>query len=356
MKIHSNIRDYEVHFAETADFIRDLHAGAERCWVVDANAWRHHADSCLSGLVGEPIIEIPVSEERKCLETVQSLYDALVSRSAKRNLTLISIGGGILQDVTGFTASTLYRGIPWVFVPTTLLAQSDSCIGSKTSLNYGRFKNLIGTFYPPSRVFVHVPFLTTLQEVDYFSGLGEVVKLHIMGGADRTQDLLAMLPALVEREVGSLRIAVEASLRIKQSYIAGDEFDAGRRNMLNFGHCFGHAIESTSDFRVPHGQAVVAGMLLANAVAHRRGILSRPMREFLADRLLKPSLRVALTPEDLDVDRIVEAMRRDKKRVGDGLALVMIDDAYEMLKVNDLAPDEVARAIEESANCFSNVA
>lgn len=356
MKIHSNIRDYEVHFAETADFVRDLQAGAERCWVVDANVWRHHADGCLRDLATERVIEMPVSEERKCLETVQSLYDSLVSRSAKRNLTLISIGGGILQDVTGFAASTLYRGIQWIFVPTTLLAQADSCIGSKTSLNYGRFKNLIGTFYPPSQVFVHVPFLATLQEVDYFSGLGEVVKLHVMGGAERTRDLLTMLPALVRREVPVLRTAIESALRIKQSYIAEDEFDTGRRNMLNFGHCFGHALESTSDFQIPHGQAVVAGMLLANIVAHRRGILSHDMQEFLADRLLKPSLRVVLKPEYLDTGRIVDAMKQDKKRVGDGLALVMVSDTYEMLKVNDLTPDEVALAVEEATSYFSDVA
>lgn len=348
MKIHSNIRDYEVHFAETADFLRGFGTLAERCYVIDANVWQCHANGCLGELAGEPVIILSISEERKCLETVLDLYDQLTGRSAKRNLTLISIGGGILQDISGFAASTLYRGINWIFLPTTLLAQADSCIGSKTSLNYKRFKNLIGTFYPPSQVFIHIPFLATLQDVDFFSGLGEVVKLHIMGGADRIREMVASLPAMARRETPILRTAVETALRIKQSYIAEDEFDMGRRNMLNFGHCFGHALESTSNFQIPHGQAVVAGMLLSNIVARHRGILSQNMLEFMADQLLRPSMAVCVKSEHLDADQIVAAMKKDKKRTGAGLALIMIGDDYEMLKVNDLTPQEVARALKEA--------
>ena len=136
---------------------------------------------------------LPVREERKTLETVQELYGHFLGRSAKRNMTLISIGGGILQDISGFAASTLYRGINWVFVPTTLLAQADSCIGSKTSLNYQGYKNLLGTFYPPNEVYIYMPFLATQAELDFYSGLGEVVKLHLMGGAERTRELIALL-------------------------------------------------------------------------------------------------------------------------------------------------------------------
>jgi 3-dehydroquinate synthase len=349
VKIHSNIHDYSVHCAETADFLHGLRSLANRCFVVDANVWRLHASGCLRELADEPVIVLPVSEERKCLESVVELYDLLVARSAKRNLTLISIGGGILQDITGFTASTLYRGIPWVFVPTTLLAQADSCIGSKTSLNYKRFKNLIGTYYPPCEVFIHVPFLATLEDIDFFSGLGEVVKLHIMGGAAAIRDAIAWLPALARREAPALRTAIENALRIKQSFIADDEFDAGRRNMLNYGHCFGHAIEYTSEYRVPHGQAVVAGMLLANAAARQRGILSRELQTRLRDQLLLPSLSVQLTREDMDVARVVEAMKMDKKRTGDRLALVMIGDDGEMVKVDDLTAEEACRALEEVA-------
>lgn len=347
MKIHSNIRDYEVHFCETDDFLDGLKRFKERFYVVDANVHRCHAGGCLRGIAAEAPLVFPVSEERKSLDAVLELYDLLTARAAKRNLTLISVGGGILQDITGFAASTLYRGINWIYVPTTLLAQADSCIGSKTSLNYKRFKNLIGTFYPPAEVFIYTPFLATLDEVDFFSGVGEVVKLHIMGGEDTTRLLIERFDALARREPAALQFAVEQSLRIKQGYITEDEFDSGRRNMLNFGHCFGHAIESAADFAVPHGQAVVVGILLANIVARRRGLLSERLCDFFARELLLPSLRTRIRPEFLAPEAVVEAMKKDKKRVGENLALIMIDERYTMLRVSDLTPADAAIALEE---------
>ena len=297
MRIHSKIHDYDVHFHDTSDFLHDFSRRGERCYVIDANVLRCHGQGCLREIAREPVIELAVSEQGKCLDTVLTLYDRLIERAAKRNLTLISIGGGILQDLSGFAASTLYRGIPWIFVPTTLLAQADSCIGSKTSLNYKRFKNLIGTFYPPAEIFIHIPFLQTLPETDFFSGVGEVVKLHVMGGESSTRAIIGLLPAIARREPAALRTAVEASLGIKQTFLAGDEFDTGRRNMLNFGHCFGHAIESSSDFAIPHGQAVVAGMILAGAVVRRRGLLSEENHAFLTRELFLPSLRVRFRGE-----------------------------------------------------------
>ena len=312
MKIHSNIRDYEVHFCETGDFLGPLVARfKECCCVVDANVHRCHAGGCLREIAAAAPVVFPVCEERKTLDGVLELYDLLTGRAAKRNLTLISVGGGILQDITGFAASTLYRGINWIYVPTTLLAQADSCIGSKTSLNHKRFKNLIGTFYPPSEVFIYAPFLATLEEVDFFSGVGEVVKLHIMGGEDTTRLLIDRFDALARREPAVLHSAVEQSLRIKQGYITDDEFDSGRRNMLNFGHCFGHAIESAADFQVPHGQAVVVGMLLANVV-RRCGLLSERLCDFFARELLLPSLRTPIRREFLAPEVVVEAMKKDK--------------------------------------------
>lgn len=347
MKIQSNIRDYDVHIVETAGFLRDLESIPQRCYVVDSNVWRLYADGCLREIASADVIVLPISEERKCLETVQELYDRLISRSAKRNMTMVSIGGGILQDISGFVASTLYRGINWVFVPTTLLAQADSCIGSKTSLNYRGFKNLIGTFYPPSDVFIHTPFLATQEDADFFSGLGEVVKLHLMGGSAKTEEIVRLLPRIMRKEPPALLTAVENSLLIKQSYIADDEFDAGRRNLLNFGHCFGHAIEASSGFEIPHGQAVVMGMLLANIVARRRGLLSEECQTFCAKELLLPSLVVQPKEDHLDASTVIEAMKKDKKRTGEDLALIMMQDGYGMLKATDVTPAEAANALAE---------
>lgn len=343
--LKSNIRDYPVIFSETCDFFDDIKAKGNCAFVVDEKVWEYHADGCLAALSTDEVIVLAISEERKRLESVVGLYDRMIERTAKRNMTLVSIGGGIAQDITGFLASTLYRGINWIFIPTTLLAQADSCIGSKTSLNYRQYKNLLGTFYPPTSVYIHVPFLATQEDLDYLSGLGEVVKLHIMGGKDKVKELINEFPKLLERDSATLLEAVHRSLLIKQDYIESDEFDTGRRNLLNFGHCFGHAIESATAFTVPHGQAVAIGILLANEVAIARDLLTEGEAAFMAEELLKPSLTVNLAKVDFEPARIIGAMKQDKKRTGAGLALVMVANGYRMIKVNDLSEKEATGAL-----------
>lgn len=347
MTIQSNVRNYTVHVEENAGFVRGLERFPERLYVIDENVWRHYGNGLLNNLPALDVVVFPISEERKCLDSVIDLYDNLMERSAKKNMTLISIGGGILQDITGFAATTLYRGINWIFVPTTLLAQADSCIGSKTSLNYKGFKNLIGTFYPPAEVHIYVPFLATLEEADFYSGLGEVVKLHIMGGVDRVSQLIGIFPRIKHREPEALAMAVQNSLQIKLSYMAGDEFDTGRRNLLNFGHCFGHALESVSNYAVPHGQAVVIGMLFANIAAKNRGFLSTILCDYLAKELLLDAITVPVSHSDLASDRIIVAMEKDKKRVGKDLAIVLMNDDYTFEKVLDFSQGELVKALEE---------
>ncbi len=316
-------------------------------FVVDENVWKHHCNECLRDLQGQEIIILPISEEKKRLDSVLNLYDQLMERAAKRNMTIVSIGGGITQDITGFMASTLYRGINWVFVPTTLLAQADSCIGSKTSLNYKHYKNLIGTFYPPSSVYIFAPFLTTQLEFDYFSGVGEVIKLHLMGGEEKANRLIDGLDKIISRDPVTLLSAVKESLFIKKNFIEEDEFDFGRRNMLNYGHCFGHALESATDFLMPHGQAVTLGMILANIVANKRGLLARSVEEYLAKRALWPAVRLPEEALTFDKDKVIQAMKQDKKRTGKDLALVMLADNYQLLKVNDLVEKEAFNALEK---------
>jgi len=345
MKIHSQMRDYTVHFQSSAAFLEAFDRFPQRLFVIDENVWRCFGDGILSCIPEAERLLFTASEERKGLQSVMEIYDRLMERAAKKNMTLISLGGGIVQDVTGFVASTLYRGLNWVFVPTTLLAQSDSCIGSKTSLNYQRYKNLIGTFYPPTEVHIFPDFLTTLADADFLSGLGEVVKLHLMGGAETTAQLASALPAMIAREPAALLAAIKRSLSVKLSYMEGDEFDTGRRNLLNFGHCFGHALETVSDYAVPHGQAVVLGMLLANIVSVQCGSLAASLGERLAETLLFPSLSVPLQRQFFELEPILAAMKQDKKRVGDGLVLVMMNDGYSFEKNSEFSPDALASAL-----------
>ena len=347
IKIKSNIHDYDVIFLPTKDFLSQINKDYPNAYyVVDSNVWKLYKSS-LKDLKTENVVVLPINEKRKCLKTVLELYDSLIKRQAKRNIALVSIGGGILQDITGFVASTLYRGINWIFIPTTLLAQADSCIGSKTSLNYKGFKNLIGTFYPPNKVFIDTSFLKTQEDYDFYSGVGEVVKLHIMGGKEDILKIIEFFPEIKNRSDDKLFQAVYHSLLIKQSYIEDDEFDTGRRNLLNYGHCFGHALETASNFEIPHGQAVVLGMILANIVSRKRGLLSYELEDFILKRALLPSLNKMPKRSFLQPDGIISAMKKDKKRTGEGLALIMMVDDYKMIRVNDVSPQEVSFALEE---------
>lgn len=347
MTIHSNVRDYAVNFQKSSSFLAGLERFPQRLFVIDENVWKHHGTGCLSTIPPTERMIFPVSEERKTLDSVMEIYDRLMECSAKKNMTLISIGGGVIQDVTGFVASTLYRGLHWIFMPTTLLAQADSCVGSKTSLNYKRFKNLVGTFYPPAEVHIYPPFIKTLGESDFLSGFGEVAKLHIMGGAETTQELVNNLSLIMRRDETALLRAIRNSLAIKLSYMEGDEFDTGRRNLLNFGHCFGHALETVSNYAVPHGQAVIIGMLFANLAAVRRGWLDRPLAVHLADALLLKSLSVPLQREYFSPVPILEAMKQDKKRVGDGLVMVLMKDGHELVKITDFSERELSLGMQD---------
>ncbi len=344
--VQSNIHDYEVSFEKTANFIDTLINIPQACFVIDENVWSIYAKTLLRKIPNTETIVLPIGEERKNLETVQELYDQLVKRPAKRNLTLISFGGGILQDITGFAASTIYRGVNWIFVPTTLLAQADSCIGSKTSLNYRNFKNLIGTFFPPMKIHIYPAFITTQLDPDFYSGIGEVVKLHLMGGGKHYHELVQYFPALLKRDKTVLLRAIQQSLKVKLSYMMNDEFDMGKRNLLNYGHDFGHALESASDFSVPHGQAVIFGMLAANLIAQKRDLLDESIGKEIAEMLLIPSLVVKLTAKATDSATMINAMKKDKKRTGDKLALIMMTNDFNFVHVNDLMPDEVEQALE----------
>ncbi len=343
--IKSNIRNYDVFFENDSNFLSNLATKENTIFIIDENVWNLHKNSVLSSISPDRLIIQHVCEEIKNLATVCELYDKIMAFSPRKNLTLVSIGGGITQDITGFVASSLYRGINWIFIPTTLLAQVDSCIGAKTSLNYKNYKNLVGTFYPPSQVHIYPEFLKTLRKEDYYSGVGEMAKLHIMNGEKDTQKFIDSLKAIDELNFDTLLNRTRHCLEIKKSYIEDDEFDIGKRNMLNYGHCFGHAIETSTNFAISHGQAVVLGMILANKIALRQNLMSKDMEEYLYSNVLDAILVVDIPI--FNIEKIIEAMKQDKKNTGNGLALVMLENGYQMTKITNLNPGEVVEVLEE---------
>jgi len=347
IKIKSGLKDYTVNTATDYNFLLPFINDAFSFFVVDKKVYELYKDTAVGLIKPENLVLLDVNENMKNLDTVSMLYEEAVKIKAKKNLTVVSIGGGITQDVTGFFADSVYRGVKWVYVPTTLLAQADSCIGAKTSLNYKQFKNLVGTFYAPDEIYINTAFVKTLSEIDYYSGVGEIAKLCIMDSFESSGYFKDNLDKIAARDEAFLSEIIEKALLVKKKYIEEDEFDRGVRNMLNYGHCFGHALESSSDFRVTHGQAVVAGMILSNIVASKRGLLGSEKEQFYLNDILLPILKTKKEDLAMDIDKLLSAMSKDKKNIGTGMSLVMTDDAGKMLIERNLSREEVVYAVKK---------
>lgn len=276
----------------------------------------------LAAVLAEPTtLLIDATEENKSLERMPDYALHLINCGLKRDWTLIAVGGGIIQDIVCFLAATLLRGLPWRFYPTTLLAQADSCIGSKSSINVGSFKNQLGTFTPPADIHVATSVLDTLDEVDVRSGLGEVIKVHIISGWDDVNALTRDYPKL-KTDHALLEHYIRRSLEIKRQRIEADEFDQGPRLVLNYGHTFGHAIESATHYAVPHGIGVTIGMDFANFVSWRFGLIDESVFNSLHQLTVAnygPSGPVAIPEAEF-----FAALSRDKKNRAGDVALVLL--------------------------------
>ena len=338
LQIQSKIKDYTVSFENDFDFLDNLSRIAEKVVIIDKIVFDLYAEIFTKKFDRLDRIILEATEENKTLDYAKSIYEILVKKSVKKNLNIISIGGGITQDITGFVASTLYRGVNWIYLPTTFLAQTDSCIGSKTSLNFQSNKNLIGTFYPPTEIYINTTFLNTLPEVDFFGGIGETIKFQLMREV-YPKDFGAIVEA-VNCAAGkeSLLPLIFDNMQVKLSYMAGDEFDQGRRNLLNYGHCFGHAIETTSNYYIPHGIAVIIGIIFANTISKNRLLVSAETSDFLNKNLLLPNMQ------------ILKSMKSDKKRVGEHLTVVIPDEEFRLTKVDNVTESEFIKSFDETVN------
>jgi 3-dehydroquinate synthase len=309
--------------------------------VADRNVYELYPELFNEKFPADSVFLFDATEENKILDTACRMYEWLTLRAAKRNMTLVSVGGGITQDVTGFVASTLYRGINWLFVPTTLLAQTDSCIGSKTSLNFQRYKNLIGTFYPPTKLYINTDFYATLSPLDYYSGVGEIIKLQLMkkNGAPSVERLAETLSRCKD-DPSFLAAVVEQNLAIKISYMENDEFDRGERNLLNYGHCLGHALETASQYEIPHGIAVNIGIVFANFIALRRGNVPEAYVMELLEKVNLPNIHMELKEAYFGDEELLQAIGSDKKRVGVGFSVVVPDANKKLSKIDDVNEEE----------------
>ncbi|MGB7219213.1 MAG: hypothetical protein WBD07_10440 [Vicinamibacterales bacterium] len=343
MRVPSARGDYRVELTRRGPLGR-LDADGPRIFLIDREVWRLHGRGALKRLTAERRLVLPATEHLKTLAGVGRMAAAVLGMNLTRRTRIVAIGGGTLQDAAGFLASIVHRGLSWDFVPTTLLAQADSCIGGKTSINHHGFKNVLGTFHPPRKIVLWPGFLTTLAGDDFLSGVGEVAKLHLLAGAQARRLWERSRLEVLARDAAATEKLTWSSLAIKRRYLVQDEFDAGVRQYLNFGHCFGHAIEAATAFRVPHGQAVTLGMELAGYLGVARGLMREEIRQRVFERYLAGvrTTRVRLTPAL--VTHVIKAMGRDKKRIGKGLAVIVLDNALDPIKLTDVTEREARAA------------
>lgn len=326
--IKSRFGDYTVHsFATVPEALAAIGTRDDPRFLVDRTVHGLLAPGERALLPEARTVLVDATEEAKSYGPLERVFLELLGRGLRRDGRLVVIGGGVLQDAGCFVASVLCRGIAWDLVPTTLLAQADSCIGSKSSVNVGPYKNQIGTFHPPSRVLVAPAFLHTLAPDEIRSGMGEIIKLQLLAGvagfAGLMDELAGYPDADAAERVALLGRWVERSMDVKQPFIEADEFDRGPRLILNYGHTFGHAFESVSGFRIPHGIAVTLGIVAATTVSARLGMVSAEHAAEVA-RVLHPwhaphaDVLRDIPPGDLPV-----ALSRDKKNTGRGLTCIL---------------------------------
>jgi len=340
MEIQSHKGIYTVVFETGFHSLQDLLSRGVCHYLVDANVARLYPEQLHAVLDHPHTLVIEATEENKSIQKVVPVIEKLVANRARRDHILVAIGGGIIQDITCFIASTLLRGMMWRFLPTTLLAQADSCIGSKSSINLGAAKNILGTFNPPDEIHVYADFLDTLEHKEILSGIGEILKVHAIDGRESFDRVSRDYDSLLNERAVLLGY-IRAALEIKKRFIEVDEFDRGVRNIFNYGHSFGHAIESATDFAVPHGIAVSMGMDMANRIASLRGILPFEHYERMHGTLYRNYSEYAGI--DIPLDALISALMKDKKNTSTTLGLVFAtgdNSAIERLQVD---PDELFR-------------
>ena len=267
---------------------------------------------------------LPDGEQYKDWQSLQRVYDHLLGTGCDRKTVLYALGGGVVGDVAGFAAATYMRGVPFVQVPTTLLAQVDSSVGGKTAINHPLGKNMVGAFYQPARVICDLAALRTLPPRELVAGLAEVIKYGPIADADFLQWLEDHLDELLAREPRALARAVGRSCEIKAQVVGQDERESGLRAILNFGHTFGHAIEAGLGYgQWLHGEAVACGMLMASDLSARLGL----MPDAFVARMRRLLQRAGLPTRApaIGVDRFIDLMRVDKKAEGGEIRFVVID-------------------------------
>lgn len=327
LAVRSSPRPYQVSFASAGPLSSAIDAllsdSSHPVVLADRRALDAHLTD-VPALATAPAMTVDATEEFKSVDSALAVVDFMDRQRVSRSSLLVVIGGGIVQDVGAFAACVYKRGVPWAYVPTTMLAQADSCIGAKSGLNFHGAKNLVGVFSAPRRIIIHTGFLSTLSNDDVLSGMGEVFRLSIIGGPEFLENFERRRDDAAAGDLIVLDQLIRTALSVKRSVIEVDEFELDLRRSMNFGHSIGHALEAITQHSIPHGTAVAVGVLVEAEISYQRGMLSKEERLQLlrAGGPIIPD-RVRSILSNVALDEILDVLARDKKVEGTVLKLVV---------------------------------
>lgn len=328
--------------------LRSLTMSAKACLVTDSLVGPRHSQVVEESLTaaGFAVVGalVPAGEAHKTLQSVSSIFDQLLAGKIERSTPVLALGGGVIGDMTGFVAATILRGVPFVQIPTSLLAMVDASVGGKTGVNHATGKNLIGAFHQPIAVFIDPDVLRTLPAAELQGGLAECIKHDIIRDAEGFSNLERNIQRAVSLDLEYLEELVAHNVAIKARVVEADPFERGERAHLNFGHTFGHAIETVSNYSVSHGHGVALGMVAASRLAQSLGMIDARTTERIVAVIGKAGLPTGGLK--LPADQIVAAMSFDKK-VKSGKVRFILPTGIGQVKIrDDVPPDLVTRAVE----------
>lgn len=343
LEIKSYKHDYHVDLVTSStDYIQE-YVNFGYIFMID-HRLEHFNPKLFSILPKDKLIKIKANEASKSFKNIELILGQLSALNANRNNPVIVIGGGTVQDASSFSLSIFKRGIDWIYFPTTFPAQCDSCIGSKTSINLNSKKNLLGTFFPPTKVITDINFLFSLPSIELRAGLGEILHYFCFSGEKR----LNMLENLDFKELNNKDILIKLifeSLATKKQLIEIDEFDKKERNVFNFGHTFGHALESVSNYSIPHGIAVAYGIDIANYISNRRGWLSHKDRIRIQNLIKRIVKDVQL--DFVDIDKYINAFKNDKKSTDKGVRFIYMKKIGDLIVHEEKLNNDFRKLIED---------
>jgi len=354
LEVHYNKENYSIIYSESFDLLAEeissLSENKRRiCIVTDSNVAKLYSEVVKKELEQVAskvtIYAFDAGEANKTLDTVKGIYTHLIEEGFDRKDLLVALGGGVVGDVTGFTASTYLRGIDFVQIPTTLLAQCDSSIGGKTGVDFDGYKNMVGAFYMPKLVYMNLSVLNSLEDRQFFSGFAEVMKSALIKDSLFYEWLIENMYEICEKDPKTLLTMVYNSCNIKRLVVEKDPTEKGERALLNLGHTIGHAIEKAKNFELLHGECVALGCVAAAFISWKHELLS--MEEFYEIRDMFVPFYLPISIDNVDPQQILKLTKSDKKMSAGHIKFVLLKKIGKAIIDETVSDDDIIMAVNE---------